>query len=212
MSRLAAATRPTQVRFLPPSPILTLYATKYNIVCMKPEIVVGDGPESVYLYFYQNDKERALSKGADVWECKIGFSVGDYWSRICKQKTAMPRYPTVGLLIRTKHAASLESAIHVHLSDCKIDCPGDEWFLTSPGRVKEAVESIMKMVPLTTAREVGIVVRQTRVARGLSQSELAVLAKVRQATISKVESGGDVMLSILLDVINALGSSLEIKN
>ncbi|MCX6027099.1 MAG: hypothetical protein NTY23_12740 [Chloroflexi bacterium] len=103
---------------------------------------IGDGPESVYVYYNPNDRELADRKGLDAWECKIGRTQGDVASRIGAQgaKTALSHEPIIGLVIRTDNAALVEAALHasLRLADRQVlDSPGAEWYFTSPPKVKQ---------------------------------------------------------------------------
>src|SRR6266853_1107294 len=64
-----------------------------------PERQIGEGPESVYLYYNPNDRKLAGLEGRDFWECKIGrTAAADAPVRIISQgaKTALSRIPVVG--------------------------------------------------------------------------------------------------------------------
>jgi transcriptional regulator with XRE-family HTH domain len=52
--------------------------------------------------------------------------------------------------------------------------------------------------------------QELRLARGLTQGELATTLKVRQASISKLERRADMYISTLRSHIRALGGELEI--
>lgn len=52
--------------------------------------------------------------------------------------------------------------------------------------------------------------QELRLARGLSQEELAATLKVRQASISKLERRADMYISTLRSHIRAMGGELEI--
>jgi hypothetical protein len=107
-----------------------------------PEETLGDGTETVYLYYSPNDRELAKLKGRDTWECKIGHSAtGKAADRILGQrpKTALSHPPLIGLEIRTDDSAALEQALHasLRLVEKEVpDSPGTEWFFTSPSRVE----------------------------------------------------------------------------
>lgn len=75
---------------------------------------LGQGDESVYLYYYPNDKILADTLGVKVWECKIGMTAtGDTVQRVESQcKTARHQEPVIALEIRTDNAALLESDLH----------------------------------------------------------------------------------------------------
>jgi hypothetical protein len=103
--------------------------------------VTGAGDESVYLYYSPNDRQLALAQGRSIWECKIGYTVGEVDERILAQgaRTALSHSPVVGLVIRTGDARTLETVIHQSLwlvDAAVVDSPGSEWFMTSPDRVK----------------------------------------------------------------------------
>ena len=104
---------------------------------------IGDGNESVYVYFNPNDRELALLKGRTVWECKIGSTgITDVLPRIQGQgtKTALSHPPVIGLIIRTSDSAAMEKALHasLRLIDAQVpDSIGTEWFMTSPERIKK---------------------------------------------------------------------------
>ncbi len=111
-------------------------------VCIEREI--GNGPESVYVYYHDAYAELARRKGLSEWECKVGSTLGDPDVRVIGQGalTAFPRCPIIGLVIRTENARGLERAIHtaLTLAGKRIEAGADsEWFLTSPDRVEHWV-------------------------------------------------------------------------
>jgi hypothetical protein len=100
---------------------------------------IGNGPESVYVYYHDAYAELARRKGLFEWECKVGSTLGDPDLRVIGEGalTAFPRCPIIGLVIRTENARSLERAIHaaLTLAGKRIEGGGGyEWFLTSPDR------------------------------------------------------------------------------
>lgn len=63
-----------------------------------------------------------------------------------------------------------------------------------------------------TPKQLGALLRRERKARGLSQAALAERIGLRQATISKLESGEPgTRIGTLLDVIAALGLHLTVE-
>ena len=52
---------------------------------------------------------------------------------------------------------------------------------------------------------------ELRLARELTQEDLAKILKVRQSAISKMERRGDMYVSTLHDMIRAMGGTLEIR-
>jgi HTH-type transcriptional regulator / antitoxin HipB len=61
-------------------------------------------------------------------------------------------------------------------------------------------------------RMAGALVRKARLAQGLTQKELAARMNVRQATISKLESGEPATrMAVLFDALAALGLELAVS-
>jgi HTH-type transcriptional regulator/antitoxin HipB len=178
---------------------------------METEVTIGEGDEFVYLYYFKNDRDLAISTGSNEWECKIGFSSVDPLSRIADQKISMARKPVVGLLIKTDHGNALESAIHTRLADRRIGEAGDEWFITNPTTVHQIAVSLSGDCKMRSPQDIGWTIRKHREKAGLSQTELAEKCEMRQATISKIESGGEIYISSLLNVLDALNLKIEIK-
>jgi HTH-type transcriptional regulator/antitoxin HipB len=62
---------------------------------------------------------------------------------------------------------------------------------------------------MRSPRMAGALVRKARLAQGLTQKELAARMNVRQATISKLESGESATrMAVLFDALAALGLEL----
>lgn len=103
---------------------------------------IGEGPESVYVYFHDAYFELAQRNGVSTWECKVGWTVGDPDVRIMGQGalTCFPRCPVIGLVIRTHDGRNLEHVLHAALSysGARVsNGAGSEWFLTSPDLVEQ---------------------------------------------------------------------------
>jgi len=103
---------------------------------------VGEGSESVYVYFNPNDRRLASLEGRGTWECKVGRTEGSVHARLLEQgaKTALSHTPVIALVMRTPDAGALERAVHaaLRLADATVDdSPGTEWFMTSPERIKK---------------------------------------------------------------------------
>jgi hypothetical protein len=102
-------------------------------------VVLGRGVGSVYLYYFESEKELALLKGKTTWECKIGRASGGATERVMSQaKTSRSKPPVIALEILTDYPAYLEKVIHNslkmvdrHLEDESGD-GGVEWFDTNP--------------------------------------------------------------------------------
>lgn len=116
--------------------------TSFNI-----DEILGEGEGTVYVYYYEVYKERALLKGQTLWECKVGMTDRNAMDRIFSQAgTAYPEYPHVATLIKCLSARDMESALHsiLKLRRRWIDnAPGTEWFMTSPEEIKELYYLIM---------------------------------------------------------------------
>jgi hypothetical protein len=103
--------------------------------------IIGNGPESIYVYYHDAHAELANRDGSTVWECKVGSTTGEPDARIIGQGalTCFPRPPIIGLVIRTHHRRSLERLLHsaLTLAGRRIEGGGgSEWFRTSPVHVE----------------------------------------------------------------------------
>ena len=63
--------------------------------------VIGDGPESVYVYYYPAYRKLARLQGKTSWPCKIGRTVGRVTERVIGQGTALPEKPQVAIIFKT---------------------------------------------------------------------------------------------------------------
>lgn len=123
---------------------------------LRIERTIGEGPESVYLYYHDVHAEFAATKGLFVWECKIGRTIGEPNARIIGQGalTCFPRPPIVGLLIRTHDGRSTEALLHsaLVLAGRRIDQGGgSEWFLTSPDRVSDWFSACLASISILSS-------------------------------------------------------------
>jgi hypothetical protein len=116
-------------------------------------VELGQGSESVYLYYFDNDKELSTLKGRATWACKIGYTTDDVVRRVSSQtKTARAYKPIIAVVIRSDNAFYLEAIIHnsFKLIDRHFgerDGVGYEWFDTSPEELVRwytQFESLMK--------------------------------------------------------------------
>ncbi len=120
---------------------------------IKIEKIIGDGYESVYVYYDPVHRELAGLKGRNFWACKIGKTEKSVTGRIFDQgiKTAFSYYPVVGLVIKTDDSSMLERIIHIALRSSEIEpmeCPGTEWFLTSPEMIEKWYDLYMKSLEI----------------------------------------------------------------
>ena len=105
----------------------------------KSEKTIGSGRQSVYLYYYQWDREHAKSKGQSVWECKIGKAERPLQDRLREQATDPEKFK-LGLHIQTNDPVRIEGIIHDELKKRGKhigESLRTEWFLTSRNEVKE---------------------------------------------------------------------------
>jgi T5orf172 domain len=118
---------------------------------------IGDGRESIYVYYNPNDKELAELKGKSIWECKIGRTgTADSVARILGQgvRTALSHQPIVGLVIKTDNSAALEKALHAALRMIDSEVPdslGVEWFMTSPDLVEKWYQTFQQSLSVLKA-------------------------------------------------------------
>ena len=106
----------------------------------KSERSIGSGRNSVYLYYYQWDRDSAKSKRQNVWECKIGLAERSLQERLREQVTD-PENFKLGLHIQTDdNPVEIERAIHNELKERGQHIKRSlrtEWFLTSPSEVEK---------------------------------------------------------------------------
>ena len=117
--------------------------------------IFGTGKHWVYLYYYPEDKKRAVSQGESVWECRIGKTDGvnkagkiNYKAPDKRVETQTRNYRQKGrtaLLIRADRHIALETAIQKILTVRKQEipnAPGNSWFYTNPYEVINIVAAI----------------------------------------------------------------------
>ncbi len=112
---------------------------KGSSALFESERTIGSGRQSVYLYYYQWDRERAKSKGQSVWECKIGKAERPLQERLREQATDPEKFK-LGLHIQTDNPVGIEGIIHDELKKRGKhigESLRTEWFLTSPSEVEE---------------------------------------------------------------------------
>ena len=117
---------------------------KGNSALFEPEKTIGSGRKSVYLYYYQWDRDSAKSKDESVWECKIGKTEGPLQERLRQQATDTEKFK-LGLHIKTDKPKKIEDIIHNELKKRGKhigESLRKEWFLTSPREVEKIYKSI----------------------------------------------------------------------
>lgn len=111
----------------------------------KPEKpIIGSGRHSVYLYYYQWDRDSAKSKGLNVWECKIGKTERALQERLKEQATD-PENFRLGLHIQTDNPTDIEEHLRNELKERGKHLDESlrtEWFLTNPNEVERIYKRI----------------------------------------------------------------------
>ena len=116
---------------------------KGSSAIFESEMTIGSGRQSVYLYYYQWDRDNAKSKSRSVWECKIGKA--KCLQRRLKEQATDPEKLKLGLHIKTDSPKKIEDIIHNDLKKREKHIGKSlrtEWFLTSPSEVKEIYKFI----------------------------------------------------------------------
>ena len=117
--------------------------------------IFGTGRHWVYLYYYPEDKEKAVSNGQSIWPCRIGAADGvnkegqrvyDAPERRVGSQTRNYRQEAItALLMRVDRHLALEKAIQAILTVREQDipdAPGRSWFSTNPREVVTIVAEI----------------------------------------------------------------------
>lgn len=102
---------------------------------------IGEGNESVYLYYLPTYKRDAESKGLDHWPCNIGYTTDSAEKRVASQiGDQLPEKAILSLVIQTHDCKALEKRIHAELKRRErwigADTVGTEWFSTNPTEVE----------------------------------------------------------------------------
>lgn len=166
---------------------------------MEARRTIGNGKESVYVYYFPSQK------AGHSWPCKIGRAKGDPIKRIRTQQASMQERPVVALVIRTPDSGVLESLIHSSLE--RALSFGKEWFITNPTEVEQIFGGQLRSVA-----SIGLRIRSLRRSKGLTQKELADRAGLLPKSISSIENDGEFLFSTLARVLDALEVELVIGN
>ncbi len=121
-----------------------------NLGPLEPAKVIGEGHESVYVWYAKSEFESANLKGDCSWACKIGRTGGDVTARLIAQGsyTAFPSEPIVPLVIRTRDSPTLETLIHALLEYAGkriTNSRGREWFRTNPREIEAIYNGLDQM-------------------------------------------------------------------
>ncbi|MDE0426712.1 MAG: GIY-YIG nuclease family protein [Candidatus Poribacteria bacterium] len=113
--------------------------------------VIGEGNESVYLYYFPTYKLYAESEGKNQWQCNVGKTKDPVEGRVASQIGGqLPEKATLALVMQTNDCETLETQIHRELKDqgkdldpkSDADVIGIEWFSTNPAEVKDIFDSL----------------------------------------------------------------------
>jgi hypothetical protein len=181
---------------------------------------LGFGNQSVYVYYFPNDKLLADKTGVNSWECKIGMTTnGDTIGRIDSQcKTSRHQSPIIALEIRTDNATALESELHRVFYLERINTgkfTGDEWFIINPKHIENYYnlhihQSEVWLTPsnsfvIDDENCLGRAVHQIRKQLKLRQTDLG----IPRLTVMRLETGKHpTKTDTLFKVIDALNCKL----
>ena len=115
---------------------------------------IGEGAESVYLYYCPAYKQLAESRVA-VWkrsenvyyECNIGLSVRTTTTRVNEKIKNLPEKPILALTMKTDKSKVLEDIIHniLRYHDRQCDTHRTDWFYTNPKEVENIFNAVESM-------------------------------------------------------------------
>jgi Meiotically Up-regulated Gene 113 (MUG113) protein len=115
---------------------------------IKVERTLGEGPESLYVYYNDSERELANLKGQSKWPCKIGK--GEPIRVLNQVGTARHTLPVIALVIRSYDAQEMERLIHLFFERAGLrmnnDRCGVEWFMTNPEQVAACYSGIENLV------------------------------------------------------------------
>lgn len=84
-----------------------------NKISFEIDETIGEGNSTVYVYYYDVYKDRALLQGKNIWECKVGRTDKKGLERIISQTgTCYPERPHIALFIKCYSSYDMESALH----------------------------------------------------------------------------------------------------
>jgi hypothetical protein len=178
---------------------------------------IGHGPESVYVYYHENDKRLAELEHRPLWECKIGFTTSDVINRISEQtKTGRSSVPVIALIIKTDNASLLESFLHRALYEHRIPSTnhtGDEWFIINPNIIEEVYLSGIKPEStlrskvefiISSSEDLGLKLKLIRKSLKLVQEDMP----LPRTTVNSVEKGQNIETRSLFKILEKLQYSL----
>ena len=112
----------------------------------KAEHIIGEGPESVYVYYYPVYKKLARLQGKSNWPCKIGRTKGKVTGRVIGQGTALPETPRLAIVWKTDKSEKCEQLLHDFFKSVgkhMPEAPGHEWFVTTPEKILKYIRFLL---------------------------------------------------------------------
>ena len=112
---------------------------------------IGEGNESVYLYYFRTYKLYAESENFDYWQCNIGRTQDRPEDRVASQiGDQLPEKAILSLVMQINNCITLEKEIHDELKrreqwlnpESDANVVGREWFSTNPVEVEDIFYSI----------------------------------------------------------------------
>jgi hypothetical protein len=119
-----------------------------RVSTIQPEARLSSSGGAVYLYFFENYRALALSRGDRLWPCKVGYTQGEVEHRVRQQiGTGHPERPIIALQEQVPNA-DFERAVHGILRAWGrqvLNAGGEEWFTTSPDEVEQLLQKLLRL-------------------------------------------------------------------
>lgn len=164
---------------------------------MKIERIIGEGPETVYAWYFPSQ----VRPGS--FPHRVGRTKGDPVARIRNEVSAAQEEPVIGTLIRTSNSRLVEMQIRLYCADRSIQPSDTGWFDVHPNAFANALEDL-EYLPWYDQLHLA------RLREGLTQARLAAFCRLKQKTISQIESGRDVKMSSVTRVCRQLAHRVVI--
>lgn len=117
---------------------------------LRVDKTIGNGSESVYIWYNKAQFDGAKRRKETCWPCKIGRTKSSPTARIFNQGalTAFSEVPIVPLVLRTNESVSLEAMIQNSLRYAGkriMRFRGTEWFQTNPSEVERVYRTLTRL-------------------------------------------------------------------
>jgi len=126
----------------------------------RPEITVGEGPQTVYAWYLPTSRQLAVLKGEEHFPMKVGYTHSNPYQRMLSHIGTAPEKPVLGFVWKTDHANHMEKWLHIELtmrhrhilpaSKGELGALGQEWYRTNPEELREISKD---MVARSTRKE-----------------------------------------------------------